>query len=413
MSSRAKCKYSADDFCYICGLFIPSKQRKTVLNEDSQNKIHVAYYKYFGCYITDQDKNWAPHVCCDNCRKTLCKWMDGEERRMPFAVPRIWREPKCHQTDCFFCLVDFSNYKAPKFDRKKVIYPNIPSSMEPIEHSKFYPVPKPDLNHDIDGNYESDEEYFPKETESAAPHLINQKELNDLIRDLGITKEKAELLGSRLQQWNLLDNTCRITVQRIRDSTLAQFYEKNDALCFCKNITGLFAEINIEYKPEQWRLFVDSSSKSLKAVLLHNGNIYPSIPIGHSIHLNETYDNVKCLLDSIQYKTHMWKVCGDFKMLGFFLGLQGGYTKYSCFLCLWDSRAKNKHFSTKHWPSRNHLEVGKYNVKMPALVPRSKILLPPLHIKLGIAKQFVKALDKKGATFEQISKMFPKISDAK
>ena len=31
-----------------------------------------------------------------------------------------------------------------------------------------------------------------------------QEELNDLIRDLDLAKSKAELLGSRLQQWNLL-----------------------------------------------------------------------------------------------------------------------------------------------------------------------------------------------------------------
>jgi endonuclease III len=31
-------------------------------------------------------------------------------------------------------------------------------------------------------------------------HRITQEELNDLIRDLGLPKSKAELLGSRLQQ---------------------------------------------------------------------------------------------------------------------------------------------------------------------------------------------------------------------
>ena len=42
--------------------------------------------------------------------------------------------------------------------------------------------------------------------------------------------------------------------------------------------------------------------------------------------MKENYANVKYLLEKIGYMTH---VCGDFKMLGFFLGLQGGYTKYS------------------------------------------------------------------------------------
>ena len=36
------------------------------------------------------------------------------------------------------------------------------------------------------------------------PHLLDQRDLNDLVRDLGLTKKKSELLASRLKQWNLL-----------------------------------------------------------------------------------------------------------------------------------------------------------------------------------------------------------------
>ena len=37
-----------------------------------------------------------------------------------------------------------------------------------------------------------------------SPHLLGQAELNDLVRDLELTKEKTELLGPRLQERNLL-----------------------------------------------------------------------------------------------------------------------------------------------------------------------------------------------------------------
>jgi hypothetical protein len=37
------------------------------------------------------------------------------------------------------------------------------------------------------------------------PHLIAQSELNDLVRDLNLSKAQAELLVSRLKQWNLLE----------------------------------------------------------------------------------------------------------------------------------------------------------------------------------------------------------------
>ena len=78
------------------------------------------------------------------------------------------------------------------------------------------------------------------------------------------------------------------------------------------------------------------------------------------------------------------------------LGMQGGYTKFPCFLCLWDSRSKNEHWVRKEWPERNEFPVGQKNLINEPLVDSQKILIPPLHIKLGLMKQFVKALDKGG-----------------
>ena len=114
-------------------------------------------------------------------------------------------------------------------------------------------------------------------------------------------------------------------------------------ICYCKDIEGLFRAVGIDHDPTQWRLFIDSSTKSLKAVLLHNCNIYPSIPLAYSLQMKGDYENVKQLLIKINYAQFKWYVCGDFKMLGFFPGLQGGYTKYSCFLCLWNSGADGEH----------------------------------------------------------------------
>ena len=42
-----------------------------------------------------------------------------------------------------------------------------------------------------------------------------------------------------------------------------------------------------------------------------------------------------------------------------------------------------------------------------------KIIFPPLHIKLGLIKQFVKALDKTGQCFQYISSAFPGLSNEK
>lgn len=39
-------------------------------------------------------------------------------------------------------------------------------------------------------------------------------EIDDLVRDLGLTKAKAELLTSRLKEWNLLDSNCKLCTSR-------------------------------------------------------------------------------------------------------------------------------------------------------------------------------------------------------
>ena len=103
------------------------------------------------------------------------------------------------------------------------------------------------------------------------------------------------------------------------------------------------------YDTKEWRLFIDKSKASLKCVLLHNGNRYASVPIGYSLHLKETYENTKILITKIKYFDHNWLIYGDIKVMCMLLGQQGGYTKYPCFLCLWDSRAKTKHSEQEQW----------------------------------------------------------------
>ena len=62
--------------------------------------------------------------------------------------------------------------------------------------------------------------------------------------------------------------------------------------------------IGHEHQPENWRLFIDSNKLSLKAVLLHNENDYPSIPAAHATNMKECYDVMQLFLDEIDYKVH-------------------------------------------------------------------------------------------------------------
>ena len=148
---------------------------------------------------------------------------------------------------------------------------------------------------------------------------------------------------------------------------------------------------------------------STKAVLLHIGNNYPSIPVAHSVILKETYANLQFILNKIKYNENNWLICADLKVVAILSGLQAGYTKYMCYLCKWDSRARDKHYDTKEWPERTSSEIGQHNIINVPLVSKKNILLPPLHIKLGLMKQFVKALNPTSSSFMYLKTKFSKL----
>ena len=240
--------------------------------------------------MSDQDKSWALHFCCGSCRSALEGWMRGSRKCMPFAIPRIWREPTNHHDDSYFCMVDISKYKKTK-DRKKIIYPSIPSSIASVNHGPQLLIPQPPTTHAISStSSEDDDADFGVDTQCSSkdPHFPNQKELDNLTRHLDLTKAKAEILSSHLKEWNLLAPSCKISKPRKRHATFANFYAMSSdcdhpSLCCCTDIQSLFQEIGIAYSASDWRLFIESSKRSLKAVLLHNGNVYPSIPIANSV----------------------------------------------------------------------------------------------------------------------------------
>jgi len=97
------------------------------------------------------------------------------------------------------------------------------------------------------------------------------------------------------------------------------------------------------------------------------------------------------------------------------MGMQGGFTKYCCFLCLWDSRATDYHYNVNDWPPTITYEPGTSRVQSkPPLVDFNKIFLPPLHIKLGLMKNLVKAMGKANSRgFQYLADKFPKVRPVK
>ncbi|KAF2365902.1 hypothetical protein FHG87_003345 [Trinorchestia longiramus] len=116
---------------------------------------------------------------------------------------------------------------------------------------------------------------------------------------------------------------------------------------------------------------------------------------------------MELLLKAVKYNQYQWNLCGDFKVIGLHMSMQAGFTKYCCFLCLWGSGAVSKHYKQKDSVSRSTFVPGEHSVLENPLVDTNKVFLPPLHIKLGLMKNFVKAMDKNGAAFQHLCTLFP------
>ena len=84
----------------------------------------------------------------------------------------------------------------------------------------------------------------------------------------------------------------------------------------------------------------------------------------------------------------------DFKMLQIVCCLHYQRNmKYPCPFCLFDSYSPDR-YNKEVWPSRTLFELQSFGVIHIPLISTDDIILPVLHIKLGLFKQFVKWMDK-------------------
>jgi hypothetical protein len=93
--------------------------------------------------------------------------------------------------------------------KKGITYPNLLSAIRPVPYGPDLPVPCPPDN--FSGGSEgsslqshTEEMYFEPHQYYRPIDKFTQSELNDLIRELQLTKEKSELLDSRLREKNML-----------------------------------------------------------------------------------------------------------------------------------------------------------------------------------------------------------------
>ena len=70
---------------------------------------------------------------------------------------------------------------------------------------------------------------------------------------------------------------------------------------FCYDVCSAMEVLDYEYNPDQWRLFIDSSKVSLKVVLFHNGNRFPTVPLVHADNTKGSHESMKLLFGKIKY----------------------------------------------------------------------------------------------------------------
>ena len=158
-----------------------------------------SYEIYFQIKPENQEKYWIPNSCCSTCAISLRSVFQRDfDHLFRFISSTSWREPQNHIDDCYFCLTDIKRYSSKWKD--SIIYPNVSSVTKAAYNRKD----------SISGNFtklEAEEtNYFDKnstmehEPTRSLPQLFDQKGLNDLMRDLNLSKNEAEMLGSRLKE---------------------------------------------------------------------------------------------------------------------------------------------------------------------------------------------------------------------
>jgi hypothetical protein len=93
-----------------------------------------------------------------------------------------------------------------KKNKVGIKYPQLSSAIRPMLHGPDDPIPAPPAQlEDVESSCRSestanDDVDFSPDNEDRTPQLFTHIELNNLVRDLDLTKENSEILGSRLKE---------------------------------------------------------------------------------------------------------------------------------------------------------------------------------------------------------------------
>ncbi|GBN92895.1 hypothetical protein AVEN_71143-1 [Araneus ventricosus] len=115
--------------------------------------------------------------------------------------------------------------------------------MRPVPHSSEIALPKPteeleEIPEDSEDEVQAYDEDFHGVSDRSEPQPFPQLELNDLVRNLDLSKDSSGLLGSRLKQKNLLTPCISFSWFRKIKTVFIQYFSQNSGLVYCCNVPG-------------------------------------------------------------------------------------------------------------------------------------------------------------------------------
>lgn len=411
-------------FCYVCGHMVPKTKTKYQRNLFTE-EFKFAYTQYFD-EVDVSGEDFTPNTVCMGCYSNLLHWLHGRRTKLHFIKPVIWvKDPNGHDISKCYACINFD----PRFNKKRS-----KSKKYVAAFTATLPVPlsagfKPPLapcqetmslltasTNFYDASNTQDPDWIP---ENKQPKPLTQSEMDYIVAKLGLSQRNSEMLTSFLKRRKLLKEDVSATAYRKRQAEYQKLYTVNDenSFTYCNDIKGLVNKLKMEYIAGDWRLFIDGSVSSLKAVLLHKTNKKPSIPLAFGTNMKETYETLGSILKKIKYDDHKWKICCDLKVVNILQGViaKGGFPKFFCFLCNWDSRSKIDHYLCHDYVKRTAENEKRLNLCNEPLIKNiDVILLPPLHIKLGIVSKFIQvAVKDEEEVYGCLQNIFPKLSTDK
>lgn len=219
------------------------------------------------------------------------------------------------------------------------------------------------------------------------------------VRRFDLPKWKANLFAQDMYRMGYLEPGTLRSFDKC-DEAFSEFFLEEGPIIYCPDIDALCRQgFGFEHKSDEWRLFIDSSKLSLKAVLCKNGNDQPSIIVAYARGIPESYESMQKIIELINYNRHQWMLVPDLKVVAFLRGIQAGAVKYPCHICLFDSRARDKHYVKKSYKKRKdeHLNPDvkqQFNAINTPLVSADRFFPPPLHIKIGLIGVFIRTIVK-------------------